>query len=208
MVRCLQSCLPMHSRLLFAGVDGRTGDMEAVIVDDRGEIRGRGHSGPSNDPEVVGRMHPSVDEHIVQALRQALDEAGTDAAHIEALSLNLSGDPRQMTDDRARAWLAPLQLSDQTVVAIDQDGLSAWAAADFPDPAIWVLLGTNCGSEELRDGQRVRHPLARLDLVAHHGRAVRCREDRLVGVGRRASRTPGRRTERAVRHLRPRAERA
>ena len=65
-----------------------------------------------------------------------------------------------------------LDLAEGTVLAVDQDGLSAWAAAGFPDPSICVLLGTNCGSEGIRNGRRVAHPLARLDLDAHLGRAV------------------------------------
>jgi N-acetylglucosamine kinase-like BadF-type ATPase len=117
-------------------------------------------------------MHPSVGDHVVDAIQQALDDAGAASTQIEAMSLNLSGDPRQLTPERAREWLAPLELPRETAVAIDQDGLSAWAAAGFPDPAICVLLGTNCGSEGLRNGRRVAHPLARLDLDAHLGRAV------------------------------------
>jgi N-acetylglucosamine kinase-like BadF-type ATPase len=162
----------MRSPMIFAGVDGGTGDTEAVLVDADGDIRGRGQSGPSNDPEMVGRMHPSVGDHVVGALRNALDDAHAVADQIQAISLNLSGDPRQLTPGRAREWLAPLGLAQDTAVAIDQDGLSAWAAGGFPDPAIWVLLGTNCGSEGIRDGERVAHPLARLDLDAHLGRAV------------------------------------
>jgi N-acetylglucosamine kinase-like BadF-type ATPase len=157
---------------VFVGVDGGTGDMEAVVVDGAGAVLGRGASGPSNDPEVVGRMHPRVGEHIVTAVGRALAEAGLDARQVEAVSLNLSGDPSALTRPRAREWLAPLQLSPDTVLAIDQDGLSAWAAGGFPDPAIWMLLGTNCGSEGMLDGHKVAHPLARLDLDAHLGRPV------------------------------------
>jgi N-acetylglucosamine kinase-like BadF-type ATPase len=157
---------------MFVGVDGGTGDMQAVIVDAEGSICGRGTSGPSNDPEVVGRMHPRVGAHVVDSIRQALDEADAEPAQIRALSLNLSGDPTALTLEHASEWLAPLDLAEGTVLAIDQDGLSAWAAAGFPDPAIWVLLGTNCGSEGVRNGRRVAHPLARLDLDAHLGRAV------------------------------------
>ena len=159
-------------RDLYVGVDGGTGDMEAVLVDPSGRVLGRGTGGPSNDPAVVGRMHPDVGGHIVDSVRHALGEAGADANDIQAISLNLSGDPSRLTRDHAREWLAPLGLPERTVVAIDQDGLSAWAAAGFPDPAIWVLLGTNCGSEGMLDGRKIVHPLARLDLDAHFGRPV------------------------------------
>jgi N-acetylglucosamine kinase-like BadF-type ATPase len=135
-------------------------------------VLGRGEGGPSNDPEVVGRMHPRVGEHIVGAICRALDAASLTADTIEAVSLNLSGDPSALTPRRARDWLAPLQLNPDAALAIDQDGLSAWAAGGFPDPAMWVLLGTNCGSEGMLDGRKVGHPLARLDLDAHLGRAV------------------------------------
>jgi N-acetylglucosamine kinase-like BadF-type ATPase len=157
---------------VFVGVDGGTGDMEAVVVDSGGSVLGRGTGGPSNDPEVVGRMHPQVGEHIVGAICRALDDARLAPAQVEAVSLNLSGDPSALTPRRAREWLAPVELSPDAVLSIDQDGLSAWAAGGFPDPAMWVLLGTNCGSEGMLDGRKVGHPLARLDLDAHLGRAV------------------------------------
>ncbi|MDQ3809803.1 MAG: hypothetical protein M3336_05885 [Chloroflexota bacterium] len=157
---------------LFVGVDGGTGDMEAVLVDGRGGIRGRGTSGPSNDPAIVGRMHPRVGDHVVAAIRAALEQGGARPDQVEAVSLNLSGDPTELRRERAEQWLAPLGLPAETVLAVDQDGLSAWAAGGFPDPAIWVLLGTNCGSEGMLDGSRVAHPLARLDLDAHLGRPV------------------------------------
>jgi hypothetical protein len=54
---------------VFVGVDGGTGDMEAVVVDSAGRVLGRGTGGPSNDPEVVGRMDPHVDGHIAAAIR-------------------------------------------------------------------------------------------------------------------------------------------
>jgi len=60
---------------VFVGVDGGTGDMEAVVVDAKGAILGRGHAGPSNDPEMVGRMHPAVGEHVVASIREALGAA-------------------------------------------------------------------------------------------------------------------------------------
>jgi N-acetylglucosamine kinase-like BadF-type ATPase len=157
---------------LFCGVDGGTGDTEAVLVDERGATRGRGHSGPSNDPAAVGRMHPLVGEHMVEAISAALLDAAAAASDIHAVSLNLSGDPKVLTHAQAVAWLAPLQLADDTHIAVDEDGLSAWAAADFPDPVIWILLGTNCGSQGIRNGRRFVHPLAHLDIDAHHGRAV------------------------------------
>jgi glucosamine kinase len=162
----------MRNEGVFVGVDGGTGDMEAVVVDGDGTVLGRGEGGPSNDPEVVGRMHPRVGEHIVGAICRALDAANLNANTIQAVSLNLSGDPSALTPRRAREWLGPLQLNPDAALAIDQDGLSAWAAGGFPDPGIWVLLGTNCGSEGMLDGRKVAHPLARLDLDAHLGRAV------------------------------------
>ena len=157
---------------LFVGVDGGTGDMEAVLVDGTGAIRGRGKAGPSNDPAMVGRMHPLVGEHVVDAVRQALRAAGVTSRDVSALSLNLSGDPGRLTREQAAEWLAPLELSSATVVAIEQDGLSAWAAGGFPDPAIWVLLGTNCGSEGMLNGRKMVHPLARVDLDAYLGQPV------------------------------------
>ena len=164
--------MDVQSDGVFVGVDGGTGDMEAVVVNGGGSVLGRGKGGPSNDPEVVGRMHPQVGEHIVGAICQALDSASLNAKEIEAVSLNLSGDPSALTPRRAREWLAPLKLNPDASLAIDQDGLSAWAAGGFPDPALWVLLGTNCGSEGMLDGRKVAHPLAKLDLDAHLGRAV------------------------------------
>src|ERR687886_178707 len=89
---------------VFVGVDGGTGDMEAVVVDGAGAVLGRGASGPSNDPEVVGRMHPRVGEHIVTAVGRALAEAGLDARQVEAVSLNLSGDPSASTRPSGCCW--------------------------------------------------------------------------------------------------------
>jgi N-acetylglucosamine kinase-like BadF-type ATPase len=153
----------------FVGVDGGTGDMEAVAVDAAGRVLGRGHSGPSNDPAVVGRMHPRVGDHLVEAIGQALRQAGLSADGLRAVSLNLSGDPEVLTLDNARSWLAPLGLPESCGLAVEDDGLSAWAAGGFPDPCIWVLLGTNCGSGGMLDGRKVEHPLGDLDLGAQRG---------------------------------------
>lgn len=152
----------------FVGVDGGTGDVEAVVLDERGQQVGRGTAGPSRDPEGPG-MHPEVGAHLVKAISEALAEAGAEARRLRSVSLNLSGDPRQLTVENARRWLGPLGLPPDTSVAVEEDGLSAWAAAGFPDPAIWVLLGTHWGSGGMLDGSKVEHPLDRLDMDAEHG---------------------------------------
>jgi len=119
-------------RDLYIGVDGGTGDMESVVVDVTGAIRGRGSAGPSNDPAMVGRMHPRVGSHVVGAVQEALAAAGASPRHVQAISLNLSGDPSRLKRAQAREWLSPLELSRETLIAIDQDGLSAWAAGGLP----------------------------------------------------------------------------
>ena len=158
--------------MYFVGVDGGTGDMECVVLDRGGQVRGRGKGGPSNDTFAVGRMHPDVARHLTGAIGQALTGARLSPGDVTAVSLNLSGDPDALTVENARAWLAPLGLADGTILAIEDDGLSAWAAGGFPDPAIWVLLGTNCGSGGMLDGEKVEHPLGSLDLDAHQGGPV------------------------------------
>jgi len=82
----------------FVGVDGGTGDTEAVVLDATGRLRGRGHGGPSNDPARVGRMHPRIRTHLVHAIRQALTQAQVPAEAVRAVSLNLSGDPDALTE--------------------------------------------------------------------------------------------------------------
>ena len=158
--------------MYFVGVDGGTGDTEGVVMDRSGRVVGTGHGGPTNDPEVVGRMHPNVGEHLVRAIGQALEQAGLSAGDLTAVSLNLSGDKQALTEENARAWLAPLGVPERCPLAVEDDGLSAWAAGGFPDPAIWVLLGTNCGSGGMLGGRIVEHPLDRLDLDAHQGELV------------------------------------
>jgi N-acetylglucosamine kinase-like BadF-type ATPase len=114
-------------------------------------------------------MHPRIRTHLVHAIRQALTQAHAPIDAVRAISLNLSGDPAAFTEANARQWLKPLGLSAEVPVVVDDDGLSAWAAGGRPDPAIWVLLGTNWGSGAMVRGQRVAHPLDRLDLDASFG---------------------------------------
>ncbi len=154
--------------MLFVGVDGGTGDVEAVVLDERGRQCGRGEGGPSRNPAGPG-MHPTVGSHLVHAISGALTAAGARAEDVLSVSLNLSGEPSELTLDNARVWLAPLGLPERTRIAVEEDGLSAWAAGGFPDPAIWVLLGTHWGSGGMLRGDKVEHPLDRLDMDAEHG---------------------------------------
>ncbi|MDP8924420.1 MAG: hypothetical protein M3O34_16300, partial [Chloroflexota bacterium] len=166
---------PIGSReesVYFIGVDGGTGDIEAVVMERSGRVVGTGRGGPSNDPDHVGRMHPDVGEHLVGAIRRALGDAGLSARRLMGLSLNLSGDRSALTRQNACEWLAPLDLPPECPLAVHEDGLSAWAAGGFPDPSLWVLLGTNCGSGAMLDGRVREHPLDRLDLDAHQGELV------------------------------------
>jgi N-acetylglucosamine kinase-like BadF-type ATPase len=153
----------------FAGVDGGTGDTECVVIDEQGSLLGRGHGGPSRDPDGP-RMHEDIDRNLVQAIRDALVRAGLQGRHLASISLNLSGgNPQELNEAQARAWLAPLNLNEDYVLEFEEDGVSAWAAGDYPDPSIWNLLGTHWGSEGMLNGQKIEHPLDRLDLDAENG---------------------------------------
>ena len=154
--------------MYFVGVDGGTGDTEAVVVDESGAMLGSGHGGPSRHPRER-RMHPDVSRHLVEAIQQALRQARLSASDLTSVSLNLSGDPEALTVANAREWLAPLHLPDSSALAVQDDGISVWAAGRFPDPAIWIALGTHWGSGGMLNGQRIQHPLERLDLDAENG---------------------------------------
>jgi N-acetylglucosamine kinase-like BadF-type ATPase len=144
--------------MIFVGVDGGTSHMESVVIDASGAVLGRGRGGPSNHPLGSG-MHPRVGDHLVSAIGEALAAARLTASDVTAVSLNLSGRREELTIARARAWLAPLGLTPTCQIEVGEDHLSAWAAAGFPDPAIWVLLGTHWGSGGIVDGRVVDHPL-------------------------------------------------
>lgn len=144
--------------MIFVGVDGGTSHMESIVIDVSGAVLGRGYGGPSNHPRGRG-MHPQVGAHLVSAIGEALAAARVAAGDVTAISLNLSGRREELTIARARAWLAPLDLAPTCRIGVSEDHLSAWAAASFPDPAIWVLLGTHWGSGGIVDGRVVDHPL-------------------------------------------------
>ena len=85
-------------------------------------VLGRARSGPSNDPAVVGRMHPLVGRHLVESIGTALEQAGTRHEVVEGVSLNLSGDPPEL-------GLAAIELNDLSqaqcaaLLAVKQAGL-------------------------------------------------------------------------------------
>ncbi len=109
-------------------------------------------------------MNPNVGHHLVDGIQQALEQANLTPSDITSISLNLSGEQEALTLSNARQWLTPLHLPKSSNLFVGEDGLSAWAAAGFPDPSIWVLLGTYWGSAGLHHGNIVEHPLDNVEL--------------------------------------------
>lgn len=148
---------------LYLGIDGGTSRSEAFVVDQSGEVTGSGVAGPLNNPDGDGH-HPCAAKHAATAIRAALAEAGADVADVTGAWFAVSGGPQWLTEPLARLWLAGAGVRPSCRLSISDDHLPVWAAAGYPDPCVWVLLGTYWGSRGVVDGIEREHPLDDNDL--------------------------------------------
>ena len=122
----------MTRMTLFAGMVVGVTDFEALLVDGRGAIRGYGRRSSDGDELRSGAG-------LVAAFTRALREANASAGQVAALSVNLV-DPREdVRRTGVKEWLAPLHLTPETSLAVDQLGLRPGRRRDS-GPSICVIV--------------------------------------------------------------------
>ena len=125
------------------GVDGGGTKTRAVVADSRGEVIGRGHSGPSN-PLRVGVSDSTV--AVREAVERACLDAGIRRQDLSAAEVGLAGVKREDIRERMRAALsAELGIESLEVVT---DAVIALHGATEGKPGLVVIAGTGsicCG---------------------------------------------------------------
>jgi N-acetylglucosamine kinase-like BadF-type ATPase len=131
------------ARGLFLGVDGGGTKTNAVIIDDRQRVLGKGLAGPSN-PLRVGIQNAAT--AIRDAIDKACAEAGVERARIVAAKIGLAGVRRGDLRVRMREALTGLGLG---VVEVVTDADIALFGATGGAPGVVVIAGTGsicCGA--------------------------------------------------------------
>ena len=119
---------------LFAGIDGGQSSTTAVVVDERGALRGRGTAGPAahvDEPPGSRRCADACADALTRALQAASLPAG---ARIDAVHIGLSGFDGAF--DGARPTFAARS------VRMEHDAPIALAGAVATRPAVVVIAGT------------------------------------------------------------------
>jgi N-acetylglucosamine kinase-like BadF-type ATPase len=148
---------------VYVGVDGGTSRSEVFVSDLAGSRTGAVVSGPVNSGSANG-PHADAPAGLAVAVLQALGRAGLDPARCELrVWLALSGAPDWLNPQLVDRWWSDTGLREATAgietVGMEDDHRAAWAAALFPDPCVWLLLGTYWGSRAIRAGVEIAHPL-------------------------------------------------
>lgn len=125
---------------IYLGIDGGGTQTRAVLVNERGEVVGRGAAGPSNYHSVG--LDVAI-ENILIAERAARAEAGVGPGEaLEAVCLGLAG----CGSDEDRAMLMPIAKAKLNVgaewIRIESDLRVAHAGAFEGGPGIVLIAGT------------------------------------------------------------------
>lgn len=146
----------------FVGVDGGASRVDVLVADETGRRLGRGHSGPIYGGN--GQDHINARIHMLDAVDEALVASNISGDQVAGIFLSCSG-WRSLRSAEVSEWLAVLKIAPEAITVNDDSDLTAlWAAANFPDPAIMVTLGTFWSSNGVVDALEVTHLIDKLDL--------------------------------------------
>lgn len=128
---------------VFLGVDGGGTTTRAVLVNSKGQVLGRGESGPSNYHNVG---LPAAISNIVEATERAQQASGLQTLTIQAAFLGCAGvkasvDIARMTSAAETTGLAP---AGEITVANDLHNALAGGLSGNPGIALIAGTGTNC----------------------------------------------------------------
>lgn len=143
------STQPSAQPRIFLGIDGGGSGTRVRLVDEAGQVLGRGEAGPSGLSQGIEQAW----EHIRMAIGRAFAQAGLALPPLSdcALGLGLAGAHSPAQCDRFMA-LAPAYAR----VALDTDAGTALRGAHGGAPGSIVAAGTGSVGEALRrDGRRV-----------------------------------------------------
>lgn len=141
----------------YVGVDGGTSRCTAALVDSHGKVMGRGTSGPIYAGDDMD--HRRAAEHLREAIGGAIATAGVSHGDVACVYLACSNWYGESRRPDAESALGPLGLRARIVVSEHGDILSPWAAGGFPDPSIFITLGTFWGGGAWMDGSYRPHLL-------------------------------------------------
>lgn len=120
---------------MFIGVDCGTQGTKALVIDENGKVRGRGHASHTLIERDSGarEQHPSIwVDAMIAAVRMALGEAAVPADAIRCLGI--SGQQHGLAVlDKAGAVIRPAKLWCDTETAPDNDRV----VASFGGPSVW-----------------------------------------------------------------------
>ena len=120
---------------MFIGVDCGTQGTKALVIDENGRVRGRGHATHSLIERDSGarEQHPSIwVDAMVTAVRMALGEAALPAEAIRCLGVSGQQHGLAVLDDKG-AVIRPAKLWNDTETAPDNERI----VAAFGGPAVW-----------------------------------------------------------------------
>nr|MBA3469540.1 hypothetical protein [Herpetosiphonaceae bacterium] len=147
----------------FVGVDGGASRLDVLVADETGRRLGRGHSGPIYGGN--GKDHINARIHMLDAVDEALVASNISGEQVAGIFLSCAN-WRSLRSAEASEWLSVLKIAPEAITVNDDGDLSAlWAAANFPDPAIMVSLGTFWGSTGVADALEFSHLTDSLDVT-------------------------------------------
>lgn len=123
--------------MYFVGFDGGGTKTECLLLDARGNLAGRGLSGPSN-PNRVG--FETAFQNLREAADQALSAARVDARQVRAACAGLAGASNRRVVKRAMGFL--VQLFPEATVHVTTDALVALEAAAGQGSGVILIAGT------------------------------------------------------------------
>ena len=124
----------MSAAKFFAGIDGGQSSTTAVVVDERGALRGRGTAGPAahvDEPPGSRRFADACEEALARALERASLASRT---RFEAVHVGLSGFDGAFDGARPSVLARSLR--------VEHDAPVALAGAVATRPAVVVIAGT------------------------------------------------------------------
>ena len=121
----------------FLGFDGGGTKTECLLLDVRGNLAGRGLTGPSN-PNRIG--FETALQNLREAADQALTAAGTDAQQVRGVCAGLAGAGSPRVVKRVMTFL--VGVFPQAVVHVTTDARVTLAAAAGDGPGVILIAGT------------------------------------------------------------------